>query len=110
MEVISLIAILALGKKLVDLLKYVRAADWNASITQVVTWIAFVGILALAGAADVSSGIEVFAGQTLGSLDFASLVLAGLIYGSASSVVLVDFRKAIDRSDSAKTPPLLPEG
>lgn len=79
----------------------------SAVVTQALAWL--VGVLAvwIGSAADLTAGL-VIPGTSipLGRLDGPSIVLAGLLLASAAST-LVDFRQAIDGSDSAAKPHLL---
>jgi len=107
MEIVLLTALTALGWKIIDLLKFLRAGDVNAAVTQVVTWAAGVGVVFLGSATDWA---ETFAvnGITLESLNGASKVLVGASLLSLGSVGF-DFKKALDGSDSARTPSLISE-
>lgn len=104
-DFVPLAAGLALIYSSVNLLKYLKAGDVNAVVTQLVVWAAGVGVFALLAATNWADGIKV--GElALGQLNFASLVLVGVSAGSAASVGF-DVKKAIDKSDSAHTPPLV---
>lgn len=105
---ISVALLAALIWKLGDLSKLVSNKDWNGLATQL--WIYVLGIIVLlvAGNANAFEGLVV-PGMTepLGTLDNLSLVIIGLCIASFGSTAF-DFKKALDSSDSAKTPPLLP--
>lgn len=77
-------------------------------ITQACAWVAGIIVIALAAHAQVAAGI-VMPGfsQPLGDLDFGSVVLIGLVTASFGST-LVDVKQAIDNTDSASKPSLLP--
>lgn len=99
-----LLAALALAWKLVDFLKYVRTKDSNAALTQLAVWVAGVGVIFLLGATDFAPNVNI-GGMALDSVNFWSKVLIGVSIGSSGSV-LFDAKKAVDRTDSAKTPAL----
>lgn len=107
MEAALLLVLATLASKLLDFAKFVRSKDWNAVVTQAATWAVGVGVVFLAGAAQAFEhlqipGIDVM----LSDLDTWSKVLVGTAATSALSKIY-DFQKAIDNTDSAKTPPLL---
>lgn len=106
MEVLTLASLIALGMRIVSFLKYLRAADWNSAFTQAATWGAGVVLVFLAGAADVTQQLELFNGIVLGTVNAASKILLGMMFLSLGSQVY-EFKKAIDRSDSAAEPALL---
>lgn len=109
MEAIIPIALLGgLGVKLLDLLKYLRAKDWNATATQVGAWATGVLLVFLASGADIFEN-TVLPGldQTFADLNGASKVILGASILSLLGIAAVDFRKAFDGTDSAKTPTLL---
>lgn len=103
--VIELALLGTLVYKVLDALKYLRAKDTNAFITQVVSWAVGTGVLALAAASTVAGGIEV-GGKAITDLNFADTLLLGSSVASFASVGY-DFRKAFDNTDGAKAPPLL---
>lgn len=84
MEVITLASLIALISKIVTVVKSI-GKNSNIVLTQLLTWAVGVGVLALAANADVTKGFQIFSGHTLGSLDFASIVLLGLSYASGGS-------------------------
>lgn len=106
MEIVGLAGLIAIIWKVVDFLKYVTNRDVNAAVTQASVWISAVLVSLLAREAEPFSAIEVM-GTTFGNLSSAAIVLFALGLGSTASGV-VDFRKAIDTTDSAATPTLLP--
>ena len=91
--------------KIVDFAKHVRVRDWNASVTQAVTWGAGVLVIFVLANSDFANGVPV-GDQNLGALNDWSLVLVGLTLSSLGSVAY-DYKRAFDRSDSAKMPSLL---
>lgn len=103
---IMLLILGTLASKIIDVLKFIRSKDWNATITQVATWIAGVVVVFLASGAEVTSDITIPSlGVTFGTLDTGSKVLIGTAITSLLSMAY-DFRKAFDGTDSAKAPPL----
>jgi len=105
MEFVPIVVLLATVKKIVDLLRYARGGDWNGVITQLVVWAAGVGVVTLAANTVWADGIR-FGDTTLGPLNFASQVLAGIALGSAASLGQ-DTLKAVDNSQSEAKPKLV---
>lgn len=95
------------ANKIVTVIKYLASSNKNAAITQLVVWAVGFVILLLAGNATVTEDLVVPGlSEPLGDLDFGSFLIVALITGSSGSVVY-DFKKAIDRTDSAAEPNLL---
>jgi uncharacterized membrane protein len=102
-DVVPLVLIGALVTKVIDFLKFLRGGLYGDAMTQLVVWVAGIGVVFLfaetqwanVGLVDLSTANP-----------FDKLVL-GL---QASSVfgVVNDYRKAFDSTDSAKTPSLFP--
>jgi hypothetical protein len=106
---IEFVPILVLGLviyTLMNLVKYLRARDWNGIITLLTGWL--VGFLAvwLFGSTDWGQTLTVGGTKTLDLLSIGEKVIVGLVVVSAGSV-LFDFKKSFDNSDSASTPPLV---
>lgn len=103
---ISVVLLAALVFKLGDLSKLVTNKDWNGLVTQLWVYVLGVVVCLVAGNANAFEGL-VIPGMTepLGSLDTLSLVIIGLCIASFGSG-FVDFKKALDGTDSAKAPPL----
>ena len=108
MDFVPLIVVGSLLKKVVDFLKFLTGKDWNAALTQIVVWVAGVLLMWLLSASDFADGI-VIGGIDLGDMNAASIVLAGLGLASTVSLVGQDLLKALDRSQSAATPQLIPD-
>lgn len=109
MEALIILAAVAFAiNKTVSVIKGVRARDWNLVFTQVVVWAVGVAALFLIGAANQFQGLVVpgFA-QPLSDFDAWSKVALGWILGGSGSFVF-DFKKAIDNTDNAREPSLLP--
>lgn len=102
---VPLVAALALVWKLVDFAKQVRVKDVDAVVTQLVTWVAGVVVTFILASSDFGDGIQV-AHNALGRLNGWSLVLVGLTIASTGSVGY-DFKRAVDRTDSAAQPSLV---
>jgi len=104
-EAVTVVALVALIWKLVDVMKYMSASDWIAVRTQVIVWVAAIAVVALASQADLSEQLTLVGDRPLGSLNVWSIVLAGFLLGSTTSAT-VDVKKAIDGKDTAVKPPL----
>ncbi len=102
MDFAPMLAAIALIWKIVDIVKYARARNGEAVVTQLGVWIAGVAVVLLLAATDFASGIDV-ADYSLDKLNIASLILLGLSIGSSASVA-VDIKKAVDNTDSAAVP------
>lgn len=103
-------AMVALIWKTVDLLKYL--SSWstggkNGAITILTVWVAGIVAVLLYSRTDWAGVIDV-GGLTLLDLNIWSQLALGLAAGGVTSVGF-DFKKAVDPSDSAKTPALMPD-
>lgn len=105
-ETIGLASLIALGMKFVSFLKYLKAKDWNGVFTLLIVWVAGIAVVFLAAAADVTKTLAI-AGFVLGDINNASRLLLGMMLLSLGAVVN-DFKKALDKTDSAAEPALLP--
>jgi hypothetical protein len=106
MEFLPVVAMAALILKLIDFLRYCRAADVNGITTQLAAWIAGVLVVLLVAQTDWADGISI-GDMSLGTLGFWSLVFYGLSAGSTASFVK-DTLKAVDNSNTAAIPVLVP--
>lgn len=106
MEFIPTVAMVLLTVKIIDFLRYARAADFNGVLTQLFAWVAGVLVVLLAAQTDWASGINI-GDKNLHTLGFWSLVFYGLSAGSSASVAK-DTLKAVDNSNSAAIPVLVP--
>jgi hypothetical protein len=107
---INFVPILVLGLvvyTLTNLLKYLRAGDWNGVVTLLGGWLVGLAAVWLVGATDWGATITVGGTKTLDMLSVAEKVLAGLVVVSAASTVY-DLKKSFDNTDSAQTPSLVP--
>lgn len=108
MEFIPALAMAALILKVVDFLRYAKAADMNGVLTQLITWVAGVVVLLLVAQTDWADGIPI--GDTpLSALGFWSIVFAGMSAGSVASVGK-DTLKSVDNSNSSAIPTLVDSG
>lgn len=105
MEFVPLLVVAALLKKIVDFVRYILGRDVNGAVTQVVAWVAGVGLMWLVSASDFVDGVVV-GGLQLGDLNAASIILAGLAVSSTAGVG-VDVIKAVDNTQSAMVPSIL---
>lgn len=99
---------LALVKAIVDFAKYVRARETNGWVTQLAAWVGGVATVVLVKWSDFAPTFNV-GGMTLDNANGGTVILAGLGLGSAAMLVN-DVKKAIDSSDSAAKPNLVPPG
>jgi hypothetical protein len=89
----------------VNFLKYVLAKNWNSAITQIVAWVSGVAGVFIAAHTEYAKQIMIGTAN-LGQMDWQTQVFFGLIATSILTTVN-EVKKAIDNTDSAKTPPLL---
>src|SRR5262245_45683924 len=100
----------ALIWQVIDFLKEVThlPATRNAVATQAAAWIGGIILVILASHAQVTQDIVLPGSDiTLGAADWGSQILLGLLVSSTASSA-VDVKKALDRSDTAVVPPILP--
>jgi hypothetical protein len=107
MDFVPLIVIGSLLKKTVDFLKFLTGKDWNSAITQVVVWGVGVLLVWLLSASDFANGI-IIGGIDLGNMNASSIVLVGLALASTASLLGQDLIKALDNTQTAAAPPLVP--
>lgn len=105
MDFAPMLAAVALIWKIVDFAKVVRVRDVDAIVSQVAVWAAGVIVMFLLAATDFATGVDI-GGRDASALNWASLVLVGLSIGSVASTAY-DFKRAIDRTDSAAQPSLV---
>lgn len=107
--VVTLAALIALPWKVVDWAKLIVNKHWSGVFTQAVAWVAGVFTLLLGSNSDAFEGYTIPGmTKTLGELNSSSLILLGIAMMSAGSVAY-DFKKALDGSDSAHMPHLIPD-
>lgn len=107
MEFAPLVLLGALVYKFVDFLKFVKTKDWNATVTQLTAWLSGVVAITLFAHSDFGSGIDL-GGFSLESLNFVSQIVVGLSATSLFSA-FYDVKSALDVTDSARTPALVPK-
>lgn len=105
MEFVPSVAMIVLTLKIIDFLRYARAADLNGVLTQLSAWVAGVLVVLLAAQTDWAAGINI-GDKNLHTLGFWSLVFYGLSAGSSASLAK-DTLKAVDNSNSAAIPTLV---
>lgn len=108
MEFVPALAMAALILKFMDFLRYLKAGDMNGIVSQLIVWFSGVGALLLVAQTQWSNGISV-GDTTLNRLSFWSIVFAGMSIASVASAGK-DLLKAVDTSNTAKIPTLLPAG
>jgi hypothetical protein len=92
----------ALVLKLVDLLKYIKAGDGNGLLTLAIGFVAGIAAVAIVGETQWNDEIKI-GDETLETMSRVSKVVLGLVATSVAAVVY-DFKKAVDHTDSARTP------
>jgi hypothetical protein len=105
--VAGLAGLSALILKVIDFLRLLVHFSTNKSgvITQLLVWIGGIASVVLFASTDFGNSVTI-SGVVLDKATGATLVLIGIMLGSAASVI-VDFKQSIDSSDSASKPPLL---
>lgn len=102
MELILILALGALVYAVVILVKNLTARQWGPALTQAIAWLAGIGGVFMMAAAQFAGGITI-GNTTLDNLGFWPKVLLGLLVASLMSL-LHEFKKAIDRADTAAVP------
>jgi len=102
MDFIPLAAAVALIWKVVDFARFLRARDVDSSLTQAVVWAVGTGVAFLLAGTNWAGGI-VLGDVAMQDMSWQSLLLVGLSLGSTASA-FVDFKSAIDNTDSAAIP------
>lgn len=108
MDFLPAVAMVALLIKVIDTLRYLRAGDINGVLTQVSAWVAGIIVVVLVAQTDWADGIQI-GDRSLGVLGIWSLVFYGMSAGSTASFAK-DTLKAVDNSNSAAIPTLIPTG
>ncbi len=104
-----MLVVMATVKKLVDFVRYARAwndGGANGVITQLVAWAAGFLLVALVAHTPWAASIA-FGDVPLAGLAIAGQILVGIAVGSTVSAG-VDVVKAVDNTQSAEVPPLVP--
>lgn len=108
MDFVAPVAMIALGLKFVDFLRYAKAKDINGVLTQLIAWVAGIGVVMLAAHTQWSAGIPI-GNLPLSALGAWDQVFAGLALGSTASF-LKDTLKSVDNSNSSAIPTLVDVG
>lgn len=106
MQFLPTVAMAILTLKIVDFLRYARAADLNGVLTQLFSWVAGVVVVLLVAQTDWADGISI-GDKNLHTLSVWSLIFFGLSAGSGASLAK-DTLKSVDNSNSAAIPTLVP--
>jgi hypothetical protein len=106
-EFIASVALVTIVGKTVDFIRYLVNGNWNGVVTQLVAWALGIGAVFLFANSDFAEEIPVGSAHTLGTLGAASLIIVGMSAASTFGVVS-DVRKAVDNSDTARIPHLIP--
>lgn len=102
-----LIAGSALVYAAMNFLKYLRAQDWSAVVTQAGSWVVGIAVVSLMAHSDFAAGVKI-GGRPLDRLDGSTLVLLGVSFIGSIASAGYDLKRAVDGNDSARTPPLIP--
>jgi hypothetical protein len=107
MEQVAALAAMALfGNKLLELVKRVRAKDWNGALTILVLWVIGVVVLAVCAHAGITRDLKVpTTDKLLWQLDIGSIVLLGMILTSTGAFGY-DVTKSIDQHQTSAQPTL----
>ena len=107
MDFVPLVVAAALVAVLIDVVRSLRAGDWNGVITPLASWAVGIAVALLLAGSDFAADVKIGdTGYTLDNVNTYTLVLFGFAFGSLASKG-VDVIKAIDGSDSQKRPPLI---
>ena len=106
MPFVPIAMMVALVFAFVDFLKGLTNKDWNSVTTQLIGWAAGVAGVFIAGSSMFASEIKI-GSQSLNALDSPTKLFVGLMIASTAKVAF-DVKKALDGTDSAATPTLLP--
>lgn len=79
----------------------------SAVLTQLVAWISGIALVWIVSAASIGKSFSLPGFPPLGQLNFWDTVIVGLLASSLASSA-VDVKQALDGSDSAGKPPLIP--
>lgn len=106
MPVAPLAAIGTIVFTFVNFIKALTSKNFSAALTQVVAWLSGVVAVVLAAKTDLAAGLDL-GSLSLDKLDGLTQVFLGVISSSILGTVH-EIKKAIDTSDSAAQPPLIP--
>lgn len=105
MDFAPMVALGIVALTLTNLVKYLRARNWNGVLTLLAAWAVGAGTLWLFGATAWAHGVTIN-GTSLDKLASLDKVVAGLVVASLGSFGF-DIQKALDHTQSAATPQLL---
>lgn len=108
MDFVPVLAMLTLVIAIINLVKYVRVQDVNGIVTTLAVWIAGVIVVMLVGQTDFALGISI-ADRPMSEYNNWSLLFMGLTIASMAQFAN-EVKTAIDRTDSAIKPALVPNG
>ncbi len=104
-EFVPVLAMAAITLKGLDFVRYLRSGDANGTLTQLSSWIISVVVVLLVAQTDWADGIAV-GDQSLGTINFWSVLFVGLSVGSGASFIK-DTLKSVDNSNSSAIPVLV---
>lgn len=104
----ALAALAALAWKITSLVKYLSAGQVRQAVTTVVPWVAAFVALLIGAQADATAAVVLPSVHvSLGDMDVASMLLLAATTGALGST-FYDVKTALDNTDSAAEPQLLP--
>ena len=110
LDLTATVSIVAVTITLVNLVKYVRAGltghGWNGAVSLALTFLILLGVLWLYGNSVFGEG-QIIGGKLLADLDWSDLLVVALAFTGPASVTF-DIIKAVDNTNSARTPQLVP--
>lgn len=104
--------LIALVVKLIDFAKMLSAlfqgdtTQRSSIVTQVLVWIVAVLAVLVYASSDLGSTVNLTDALTLDAANIWTRIMVGIMLGSAGST-LIDFKQAVDHTDSAVKPPLI---
>lgn len=106
MDFVPLVALAGLVFAFNNFLKFLSGKDFKSAVTQLIVWASGVAGIFIAAQTDFAGGIRI-GDEALSTLNGWSLLFVGLTFASVAST-LNEVKKALDSSDTAKTPPMIP--
>lgn len=105
MDAMGIAVIAAVAYSLLNFVKLVRNQDWNGAITMASVWV--VVLIAIVVIGDTRWGDTIdLGGMHVSDLSFGEQLLVALVPASFG-IVGFDVKKALDNTDSAKSPALV---
>lgn len=105
MEFVPLVAFAALVSKFVDFARFVTARDYRSAVTQTVAWAVGVAGALLFRATSFATAIPV-GDRSLATLSVVDAIVFGIV-GASTASLFVDYKQALDATDTAIKPPML---